>query len=634
MAKIIAKRTFWAVLALGFVLAFLPGQTVSYAQEQEVEQEDSGEGSFWDFLTRKTDTPPVPVRKPARAGQAQNMTLDLPVEDTLKSRDVDLYQKIFALIRDGEITKAREYMLDLSNGLLLGHARAQILLHPVHRARHPDLRAWLQNHADHPQAPQIYKLARARAPEGTSIKAPEISSNFPYGRLGHTKAGKAYVSKKKRSATQTQGIKNLTLQIRGLVRKTQPKKALSLLSESDLRKAMDQTEYDSLRALIASGYFYAGYNKKAKEIAESVLKKSARTVPMAGWIYGLSEWRDENYKEAARGFERAATSPYASGWMISAASYWAGRTHMRLRNHKKVSTWLERSAAYPRTFYGLVATRALGRDPVFDWEVPGYTRAHRKFISSHAQGLRARALVEIGEIGLAEAELKNISLGQKHKDIEAILAFASEYKLPALSYRIGNAVTAQDGGVYDGALYPVMSWKPEGGFQIDSALVHAFIRQESKFDSMAQSGSGATGLMQIMPATAKHLAGGKNFKSKADQFQLKDPAYNLKLGQAYLKELLAHPGVDGDLMALAIAYNAGPGNLTRWQRERIRIDEPLLFIETIPFSETRAFVERVLANFWIYRIRMGQENPTLEAVASGRWARFAQNMHDTKMAER
>ena len=129
--------------------------------------------------------------------------------------------------------------------------------------------------------------------------------------------------------------------------------------------------------------------------------------------------------------------------------------------------------------------------------------------------------------------------------------------------------------------------------------------------------------MQIMPATAKYLSGGKSFKGKAERLELKDPVYNLGLGQTYLQELLKHPSVDGDLMSLAIAYNAGPGNLSRWKRERRRIDEPLLFIETIPFGETRAFVERVLANFWIYRVRTGQDNKTLEAVASGRWAKFS-----------
>ncbi|HPF77678.1 MAG TPA: lytic transglycosylase domain-containing protein, partial [Alphaproteobacteria bacterium] len=81
--------------------------------------------------------------------------------------------------------------------------------------------------------------------------------------------------------------------------------------------------------------------------------------------------------------------------------------------------------------------------------------------------------------------------------------------------------------------------------------------------------------------------------------------------------------VGQDLLSLAIAYNAGPGNLAKWKEERAHIEDPLLFIETIPFNETRAFVERVLSNYWIYRIRLDQKTPSLDAVAKGQWARYA-----------
>ena len=74
---------------------------------------------------------------------------------------------------------------------------------------------------------------------------------------------------------------------------------------------------------------------------------------------------------------------------------------------------------------------------------------------------------------------------------------------------------------------------------------------------------------------------------------------------------------------MTIAYNAGPGTLSRWKRERKQIKDPLLFIETIPYNETRAFIERVLSNYWIYRMRFNQDTPSLDAVAEGRWARYA-----------
>ena len=584
--------------------------------------------SLWDrIMGGSSETLPLPARKPdvpnVRALSAGTNAQTIPVSDTLNAKDQNLYRDIFKAVNEGKISRARDLSGQVKNGLLLGHVNAEILLHPAYKAPHEELRVWLSDYADHPQAQKIYVLARARSPSGVSIKEPDMAEVvFPKGNLGRTDPGKTYRSKKKRSAAQDRQVQALEAQIRSLIRKTRPTQARGFLNSSGAKSLLDKVELDSLNALIASGYFYAGYNGQARKLSGEILDRSGKFVPMAGWIYGLSSWRVEDYKSAARGFESAANSEYASGWMISAASYWAGRTHMRLANHKRVSKWLEQSASYPRTFYGLIATRALGRDPVFDWSMPDYGRSERRFISDYKSGLRAAALAQIGQVRLAEAEIKQISPKDNFKDKQSLLAFANHYNLPSLSYRLGNAIKAPDGRLYDAALYPMMAWINEKDYDVDPALVHAFVRQESRFDTHAQSRSGATGLMQIMPATAAHISG-EEFSSNAAQAKLRQPQENLKLGQAYLKELLAHPAVDGDLMALAIAYNAGPGNLSKWQRERIRIDEPLLFIETIPFGETRAFVERVLANYWIYTIRFGKDNPSLEAVASGRWARVA-----------
>jgi soluble lytic murein transglycosylase-like protein len=101
---------------------------------------------------------------------------------------------------------------------------------------------------------------------------------------------------------------------------------------------------------------------------------------------------------------------------------------------------------------------------------------------------------------------------------------------------------------------------------------------------------------------------------------LKEPEMNLEIGQKYVGHLLEQGAVDNELMSLAIAYNAGPGNLRKWKKELGDIDDPLLFIEMIPMAETRNYVERVLANYWIYRMRLGQPMPSLDAVAEGKWA--------------
>jgi soluble lytic murein transglycosylase-like protein len=121
--------------------------------------------------------------------------------------------------------------------------------------------------------------------------------------------------------------------------------------------------------------------------------------------------------------------------------------------------------------------------------------------------------------------------------------------------------------------------------------------------------------MQLMPATASMMA---RQKLKGPRVaELYDPELNLSLGQKYVAHLLEDSGVLGDLFRLAAAYNGGPGNLAKWDRRQADMGDSLMFIESVPVHETRDFIERVLANLWIYRLRLGQDSPSLEAVAAG-----------------
>jgi hypothetical protein len=115
---------------------------------------------------------------------------------------------------------------------------------------------------------------------------------------------------------------------------------------------------------------YSGNGKRAGELAAASLKRSGKYVPMAGWVAGLAAWEGGQYKKSAAAFEIPATSDYASGWTAAAASYWAARAHMRAGNVRVVSKWLEAGMEHPRTFYGLIATRSLGRDFRFQLEGP------------------------------------------------------------------------------------------------------------------------------------------------------------------------------------------------------------------------------------------------------------------------
>lgn len=333
------------------------------------------------------------------------------------------------------------------------------------------------------------------------------------------------------------------------------------------------------------------------------------------WRAGLDSWRQREYARAAAQFEKAADRESQSDWDRAAAAYWAARAHVRAKQPEKVSQWLKLAAAFPRTFYGQLATRALGLEPEFDWRVPTLTAAHGDQLMGSRTGKRALGLLQIGQTDLAEKELLILQKEAGAEVTDALIAISQSYRLPALALKIGAWRQIKGGARMDSALYPLPAWKPANGFSVDPALLYAVMRQESGFNPNAVSSAGATGLMQLMPATARAIGA-------PDSAQLRDPLVSLAYGQKYIQRLLAEPVVNGDLFLMAVAYNAGPGNLAKWKKSIKGSEDPLLFIESMPSRETRNFVERVIGAYWVYQARLGEPQRSLEAVANGAWPTY------------
>jgi soluble lytic murein transglycosylase-like protein len=342
------------------------------------------------------------------------------------------------------------------------------------------------------------------------------------------------------------------------------------------------------------------------------------------WQSGLTAWRAGEPTTAAGYFERVATDADGTPWTRAAGAFWAARCHLKQKRPQLVSRWLKAAAQHPRTFYGQVARRALGMDAGVEWTVRSPTKVALDTILGSRGGQRALALLQIGRRALAEDELY-LLLRKRAADPEAaaaLLAVAQMAGLPSLSLRLAVLFEERFDARIDAALYPLPSWRPRGGFIVDPALLFALMRQESAFDPRAESPMGAAGLMQLMPETAQKVADAGILVSDEKRF-LFDPEYNLTLGQRYVNALLKHRIVEDDLVSLAVAYNAGAANLIKWRAEAAHGDDPLLFIESIPSRETRQFIERVLANYWIYRQRLGDDVASLDALASGGWPKYA-----------
>jgi len=567
-------------------------------------------------LTVATGVGRAETAGPRTAAPAANEAAPLP--QILSAKDVALYRRIFALGERGKWQSAGELTEQLQNRLLLGHVLAQRYLHPTaYRSRYEELDAWMARYADQPDAERIHKLALQRKPNNGLVPRPPVSPKAVSGGSWAPRRATPAIPAKRLGAAERKKASALERSIHSRLRNGSTKSAKRLIVSPEAERLLSRPELDRARARLGHGYFIDGRDQWALEWTAKALERSARYLPEAHWTAGLANWRLGRFAPAADHFEAVARRRDVSGWMASAAAFWSARAQLFARRPDQVNRWLAVAASHPRTFYGLLAARILGLPSPLRWEPSASETAALKSLRRLPAGRRALALMEIGQRGRAEQELRVLVDAGGADLARGIMIAAGRGGLPGLAMRLHNKLYADAAG-FDAGAYPLPKWKPKGGFRVDRALVYAVIRQESRFDPDAKSWAGARGLMQLMPSTARFVARGSGYRL-AGRGGLHDPALNLALGQRYLKMLLGDGNVEGDLFRLAAAWNGGPGNLQKWRRETKHSDDPLLFIESIPSRETRVFIERLLANLWIYRDRMGQPAPSLDALAAGKW---------------
>jgi len=552
---------------------------------------------------------------PVRAQADDGVTTSIP--EPLSAADVGRYQQIFELQEDGYWKKADKLIKQLVDPILVGHVLAQRYLHPTkYRSKYKELKEWMGAYADHPDAKRIYKLALHRKP--ANWRAPKAPVPGYLG--GVAGAVKSEVpAKKKLSRAQRQKVRAYKRQIRGNLRKGWTKAVKQLIANKEVKRLFSDYDIDEAKARLAAGYFAAGRDEWAVNWAGEAAKRSGRFLASANWTAGLASWRLGRRDQAASYFEAAAMAKDTSGWMTSAAAFWAARAYLVGGKPQRVNELLGRAAAYPRTFYGFLARKMLGLPSTFSWQTPGLEQSALDAFAVVPAGRRALGLLQVGEDRRAERDLRGLAGRSSPEVAHGILALAARANMPALAVRLNNTLFPGGGG-FDGAAYPLPTWQPEGGYSVDKALIFALIRQESKFNPKAKSWAGARGLMQLMPRTASFVARDRRFhRSDSTRRQLFKPELNMKLGQKYIEMLLGDKKINGDLFLLTTAWNGGPGNLNKWRRVTDDMNDPLFFIESIPSRETRNFIEHVLTNLWIYRDRLGQPSPSLDAIAAGEW---------------
>ena len=373
---------------------------------------------------------------------------------------------------------------------------------------------------------------------------------------------------------------------------------------------------------VAFVYYVLGLDMDARRVSETWRQgATGEWASQAVWISGLASWRLNDCNSAAIFFQQVAQIAQQRE-LRAGGYYWAARAQQACRRPTQVTALLKAAASAdesPESFYGLLARETLGMPTQLP---PDRLAGYDPPVEQYPNVKRAMELARIGEPALAEEMLRHQAKIGVPTEHHALIQMAKSLDLPAAQLWLAN--NGQWGARSDAAdRYPNPRWSPLKGWRVDPALAFGHIVQESAFRRSAVSTAGAVGLMQVLPITAQLVS--RNRGVPFSRAAMTDPTYNLEYGQSFIEMMRTDPGTAGQLPRVIASYNAGPLPVARWAAINDRGD-PLLWIESIPYWETRYYVPSVLRNMWVYQGLNREETGTLKAMAEHRWPAFPASM--------
>lgn len=540
-------------------------------------------------------------------------TFDTPADSASANQAVqplrgkDSYRAIFGSLRAGNWAevKARAATLDKDDPIRAVALSELYTAKDSPRVELFDLLDLLNTASWLPDADQLGRLAQKRGAQ-VLPSAPQVQKLAYIGSAPR----RSYLPTTKTDIA----AQSLVAQIQPYISKDDPAGAESLVNAASGTLSADGLA--EARQRVAWSYYIENDDANARRLASRVLETGSTNdwSVQAHWTIGLASWRQNDPKAAALSFEQVARRA-SNEDMRAAGSYWAARAWMNAGQPARVSPWLKDAAARHGTFYGMLARETLGMEAPRA-AIASASEASLRAVSRAPAVRAAITLNEIGEITLADELLKRQAELSGAKDYDALLSLSESMNLPVTQLWLSQRSPA--GRKPDSfAHFPRPNWTPDGGWRVDPALVFAHTLQESNFRADAVSPAGARGLMQVMPAAAKDVTG-----SSVHPSRLHNPTTNMEYGQRYLEQLRDMGATGGLLPKVMAAYNAGPAPVQRWNTEVKDGGDPLLFMESLPYYETRAYVNIVMRNYWMYQLRDNGKAEAMTAMAQGKWPAF------------
>jgi soluble lytic murein transglycosylase-like protein len=496
----------------------------------------------------------------------------------------------------------------MPDGLLHAAARAELYLaRGSPKVETEQLLSLIEKAPELPKADQLARLAQTRG--ATAMPTlPQGQSLVWQG--GQPRRSRAQGTKGDAAAAALDKL------VQPLIVADRPAEAELLLREREPQLGPEAKAEFQQR--IAWSYYLIGSNAQARQLAEAARGGSGEWALHGAWVSGLASWRLRDCKAAADAFATVGgRSPDVE--LSAAGHYWAARADMMCRRPELVQARLRSAARLKETFYGYLAASALGIRAADFTGLHNFRDSEWRPIARKSNVRAAIALAEIGETALADQFIRHQARIGGAADHGPLLHLAADLNLASTQYWLAHNAP-RGTSVNVAARYPRPDWRPSRGWRVDDALVFAHALQESNFRTEVVSPAGAVGLMQVRPGTAGDVARwrGETF----DPQQLNQPAANLEYGQSYIEYLRDLQATGGLLPKVIAAYNAGPKPIGEWNFRQMDGGDPLLYIESIPYWETRGYVPIVLRNYWVYEQAKGKPSSSRTALVQGMWPRF------------
>jgi soluble lytic murein transglycosylase-like protein len=531
------------------------------------------------------------------------------VPELLNSADRNWYKSLFAAVDAKDWTRVDAMFAERPDGPLHQIARAQFYLDAASpKVELPAIEAWLAQGTHLPQAQQIVSLGLKRG----MISMPSLPGEQRMAaQPGITRR---VLPRAIEDGTMPASVKDAILEA---IKADNPDAARILLDGVDA--ALSSETRAEWHQRVAWSYYIENQDAAALALANTVRDRgSGPWVAEGDWTAGLAAWRLNDCAGAADAFQRTALSAH-NPELNAAGYYWASRANVRCRQPEKAAEQLRGAARLDETLYGMLAREALGQEVPGGKRTPDFDLADWQRLRDQPNVRAAVALAEIGRDSLADEILRHEAKIGPASEYDALSRLARELGLP--STQLWMAANAPRGARAEPALrFPAPRWQPADGWKVDPALAFAHTLQESRFQAGAVSPAGARGLMQIMPAAAKDHSGSLGYSGSPGE--LNRPEINLAFGQRHLAMLRDSQATGGLLPKIMAAYNAGLTPISRWNGEIRDQGDPLLYMESIPYWETRGYVAIVMRNYWMYERQAGGGSDSRKALAQGLWPTF------------